>query len=207
MAAAPRALRVTVLFPDAFPRLHLLLSATLVRHVKAKIHAEREEIRDRRLRLIYRGRLIEDDIDLCDIIQSGDDAVLHCSIAEADLPPSVEDQEQLEAAPTGFDRLRAAGLSEADIENLRADFAEVHGQTDEVEVRQLEERWMDEGGNDSLGEPPGIYEDILLGTLVGFFGGLISILFLRETNVFSKRTKLAVVAGFLINICFSVIRL
>lgn len=197
---------ITVLFADAFPRLQLHVSNTNVGVIKSLILEHRTETAGQRLRIIYRGTVLDNATDLRDVLRDEENVTLHCSVSERLSVEQLEPSAQLNAAPSGFDRLREAGISEDEIQNLRADFAELHGSTDEVEIRQLEEQWMDEGANDSLGEPPGAYDDILLGTLVGFFGGLLSLIFLRERDIFSKRTQLAVVAGLLINICFSLIR-
>ncbi|KAK9462674.1 DUF2407 C-terminal domain-containing protein [Lipomyces oligophaga] len=116
-------------------------------------------------------------------------------------------------APLGFDRLRSAGFSELDIAQLRSQFARLHGGTvtaDSDAARQLEERWIDEGATapDTLpdGSPVGVYEDLLLGTSVGFFLGFVALFFLREGAVFSKRQQMAIIAGIIINLSFGILR-
>jgi len=206
-----------VLFPAGYPRLELITPETSCASLVRRIQERRVETQGHALRLIYRGRILGGQEDLRNILHNTTDIILHCSVGndlssaaaveetgdiDGLLSPSASNREHL----TGFDRLRAAGLSETEIQDLREDFSRVHGRTDEVEVRQMEEQWMDEDANESLGEPPGVYREILVGTLIGFYGGLLGLLFLREPQLMSKRTQLAVIAGLLINVCFSVIR-
>ncbi|KAK9473294.1 DUF2407 C-terminal domain-containing protein [Dipodascopsis tothii] len=115
--------------------------------------------------------------------------------------------------PVGFDRLRSAGFSEQDIAQLRLQFNRLHGgnvgDTDD-ETRQMEERWIDEGAHaqDTLadGSPIGAYEDLFLGTIVGFFFGFLSLFFLREGGIFTKRQQMAIVAGLIVNVSFAILR-
>ncbi|KAK9485017.1 DUF2407 C-terminal domain-containing protein [Lipomyces starkeyi] len=115
--------------------------------------------------------------------------------------------------PLGFDRLRSAGFSDQDIAQLRTQFNRLHGVaagTDSDAARQLEERWIDEGASapDTLpdGSPVGVYEDLLLGTVVGFFLGLLALFFLREGSIFTKRQQMAIIAGIIINVSFAILR-
>ncbi|KAK7204334.1 DUF2407 C-terminal domain-containing protein [Myxozyma melibiosi] len=116
-------------------------------------------------------------------------------------------------APVGFDRLRSAGFSDEDIAQLRAQFNRLHGgslNTDPEAARQLEDRWIDEGASapDTLpdGSPIGVYEDLLLGTVVGFFLGFVALFFLREGSIFSKRQQMAIIAGIIINVSFAILK-
>ncbi|KAI9777105.1 MAG: hypothetical protein M1839_009061 [Geoglossum umbratile] len=124
--------------------------------------------------------------------------------------------------PLGFDRLLASGFSPAEVAQLRAQFEAVqaHAHTPETmpsagQLRLLEERWIDESvgpgagaGEDGGGAAAaGSYEDMLLGTVVGFFWPLGAVVWLlREEGVWSKRRQMAVVAGMLVNVAFSVLR-
>ncbi|KAK9452227.1 DUF2407 C-terminal domain-containing protein [Limtongia smithiae] len=161
----------------------------------------------------------------------GQDAVeplviwLHCSVGDAltDEELSNETDTGSQPAPStlpqpmGFDRLRSAGFSEQDIAQLRAQFSRLHGVAggagssgDPDAARQMEERWIDEGASapDTLpdGSPVGVYEDLFVGTIVGFFLGLVALFFLREGSIFSKRQQMAIIAGIIINVSFAILR-
>ncbi|KAI9812389.1 MAG: hypothetical protein M1832_000424 [Thelocarpon impressellum] len=127
--------------------------------------------------------------------------------------------------PTGFDRLLSAGLSAPEIASLRAQFLslQAHVYTPDTmpsgaELRALEGRWLDEGG-DSASDPatgaPGTgmsasvagYEDMLLGNVLGFFWPLGALVWLlREEGVWSGRRQMAVFTGIMVNVAFSVLR-
>ncbi|KAK9240782.1 DUF2407 C-terminal domain-containing protein [Lipomyces kononenkoae] len=213
-----------------------------VTSLKRQIRKARpEDTARRRLRLIHAGRVLPDTADLSTVVRPiveqhaaatadspiGDDGNepltiwLHCSVGDqltdeelsretdAGSPPIPSTLPQ----PMGFDRLRSAGFSEQDIEQLRAQFSRLHGvtgDTDSDAARRLEERWIDEGATapDTLpdGSPVGVYEDLLLGTVVGFFLGLLALFFLREGSIFSKRQQMAIIAGIIINVSFAILR-
>ncbi|KAH0543937.1 hypothetical protein FGG08_001838 [Glutinoglossum americanum] len=126
--------------------------------------------------------------------------------------------------PRGFDRLLTAGFTPAEVAQLRAQFEQLQSYSytpdtmpGAAEMRLLEDRWIDESvapggigggvGEDEIGVPSGGYEDMLLGTMVGFFWPLGAVVWLlREEGVWSKRRQMAVVAGMLVNVAFSVLR-
>ncbi|KAK9480260.1 DUF2407 C-terminal domain-containing protein [Lipomyces japonicus] len=150
---------------------------------------------------------------------------LNCSVGDAlsDVELALEFDTGVQPAPStlpqpiGFDRLRSAGFSEQDIAQLRIQFNRLHGGLNnnnnkhDDATRQLEERWMNEGATaqDTLpdGSPVGVYEDLLFGTVVGFFLGFIALFFLREGSMFSKRQQMAIIAGIIINISFAILRM
>jgi hypothetical protein len=87
-----------------------------------------------------------------------------------------------------------------------------------IEMRQLEERWLDAGtpqnggasgagagGDDEAG---GGLEDMLWGNIMGFFWAVGAIVWLvREEGVWSKRRQVGVVTGVLVNIAFCILRI
>lgn len=104
------------------------------------------------------------------------------------------------AAPEsrGFDRLRqTAGLSEQDVELMRAQFrastgfhlarsGDVLRQRDEEEhARALEEQWIESAGDQPLafGESGSVSFEVLKGLLIGFFFPLIPLFFSHESDV------------------------
>jgi len=131
----------------------------------------------------------------------------------------------VQPAPQGFDRLLSAGLSVAEVTSLRSQFLAVQAHThtpdtmpSPIEMRQLEERWLDAGtpqnggasgagagGDDEAG---GGLEDMLWGNIMGFFWAVGAIVWLvREEGVWSKRRQVGVVTGVLVNIAFCILRI
>ncbi|KAK9894477.1 hypothetical protein P389DRAFT_97058 [Cystobasidium minutum MCA 4210] len=154
---------------------------------------------------------------------------LHCSAGE---PGSLQEEEEAAAAAaepqqqvgqtaplSGFDRLREAGFSEEDIENIRAQFhadgpsdTVVTGDEDE-HARALEEQWMDNlgsGANSANGPGSEMYGTLFKGVIIGFFFPFLPLFFFRapegETPVFSKQMQMAIVAGLSINILYGALR-
>ncbi|KAJ5884480.1 hypothetical protein N7504_012052 [Penicillium tannophilum] len=125
-------------------------------------------------------------------------------------------------APRGFDRLLAAGFTAAEVTALRSQFLAVHGE----ELRDLEDRWMDEGstaagmmgggegagtGDDDGGLGSGsrsAMDDMLWGAVMGFFWPIGCAMWLRrEEGVWSWRKGVAVFVGVLVNAAFGAMRI
>ncbi|KAL7275566.1 hypothetical protein RUND412_001492 [Rhizina undulata] len=146
---------------------------------------------------------------------------IHCSIGDelSDEELAKEAQDQATPAPThtpstlpqplGFDRLLSAGFTEADVAALRSQFNRLHGNLGSEDTRILEDRWIDESAGQGQqladGSPAGTNEDILIGTAIGFFWP-VAIFLMREEGVFTKRRQMAIIAGILVNLAFSVLR-
>ena len=126
--------------------------------------------------------------------------------------------------PQGFDRLLSAGLSPTEVASLRSQFLAVQAHTHTpdtmptpVEMRLLEERWLDAdnsnmnggaGAADAEDDFGGGLEDMLWGNVMGFFWAVGAIVWLvREEGVWSKRRQIGVVTGVLVNIAFCILRL
>ncbi|GAA5874259.1 hypothetical protein JCM8547_007807 [Rhodosporidiobolus lusitaniae] len=149
---------------------------------------------------------------------------LHCSVGEAEEEETEkkadgekEKEQTSQITPLqGFDRLRDAGFSDADIENLRAEFRERRGIDEEDEEddaehqRALEEQWMsgmtgqEEAGAD--GSTSGHYYSLLKGVCVGFFVPFLPVFFFRS-QVFTKRMQMAITLGIAMNLVFGLLRL
>ncbi|GAO47966.1 hypothetical protein G7K_2159-t1 [Saitoella complicata NRRL Y-17804] len=229
-----------------------LVPSAVIKTVKQKIREQRPEFGRRRLRLIHSGRVLRDsgslqtELRLRSTVEEEDDevqrgAVVHCSVGdeatheelEAEARPVTADGEESETPtgpstlplPTGFDRLRNAGFSDADIANLRAQFHRLQGggvgdgedednEAAQARAREMEERWMDEGANTTAGDAAtataelgeGMYWDMFKGLMIGFFAGVFAIFLLRE-GVFNRRTQIAIIAGLLVNVSFGFLRL
>ncbi|KAJ5109024.1 hypothetical protein N7456_005699 [Penicillium angulare] len=136
-------------------------------------------------------------------------------------------------APRGFDRLLSAGFTAAEVTALRSQFLAVQSvsRTPDTmpsgeELRDLEDRWMDEGsagvgvagGGDGTGtgEDEGALgsgsrsamDDMLWGAVMGFFWPIGCGMWLRrEEGVWSWRKGVAVFVGVLVNVAFGAMRI
>ncbi|KAH9924351.1 DUF2407 ubiquitin-like domain-containing protein [Epithele typhae] len=124
---------------------------------------------------------------------------LHCSVGPK-LQDGETDEGRMQTAQLkplrGFDRLSAAGFSEADIANIRLQFhthsagdyldQEFDDQEDfDEHARQLEEQWIDslDGGNSaSLANSQPATTQFHNGIVLGFFFPLIPVFFFRATK-------------------------
>lgn len=151
---------------------------------KMMIRQKNPSTQRKRIRLIYNGRVLNDQTNFnADILrpkilqlqnlQESTEQIriyIHCLIGETLTPQQLENerefdrmaQEQSTEPPViGFDRLLLQGVSEADVNNLRRQFYQIHfpeltqaattnGVADVEEdedrqeyIRQLEERWLE----------------------------------------------------------------
>lgn len=132
------------------------------------------------------------------------------------------------SAPQGFDRLLNAGFNQAEIATLRTQFLAIqsHTHTPDTmptgdELRALEDRWLDNDagadaragltGGDGLGgfgAEDGGLDDMLWGNLIGFFWPIAAVCWLsREEGVWTRRRRIAVLSGMLVNLTFGFLRL
>ena len=101
--------------------------------------------------------------------------------------------------------------------------AHLQQQMGETDIRQLEERWIESSANDPSGlttvNSRGLFglglaeqgdtnnRDLLVGVLIGAIFGILSLLLLKEEfRIFNKRTRMAMVAGVLINFSFAIVK-
>ncbi|BGP22661.1 hypothetical protein Rt10032_c08g3530 [Rhodotorula toruloides] len=165
---------------------------------------------------LEKGKGREDERDLAEEEQEEEQVWLHCSVGEpieAEEPAEEKDQSTQITPLQGFDRLRDAGFSEQDIENLRAEFRESR-QTeadDEEHQRALEEQWMsgmtgqeEAVAGDAAGT--GHYYSLLKGVCIGFFVPFLPLFFFR-TQIFTRRMQIAIILGIIINLGFGILRL
>lgn len=136
-------------------------------------------------------------------------------------------------APRGFDRLLSAGFTPAEVTALRSQFLAVQSvsRTRDTmpsgeELRDLEDRWMDEGGTAAtaagggegggVGDDDGSFgsgsrtamDDMLWGAVMGFFWPVGCAMWLRrEEGVWSWRKGLAVFVGVVVNAAFGAMRI
>lgn len=189
-------------------------------------------VTSKRLRLINQGRLLSSSTSFArDVVkvvdpENGVDGMpsiyLHCSVgdtlSEQELAEEVDEQPQRSTLPElrGFDRLRTAGFSEEEISDLRRQFRNIYGgitsDNNLEQMQNLEEEWIDNGVNAGgvpnvdLNPGGGTFAGDLIGMLMGLFLGILSIYFLQEQSLFSKRQQRAITAGLAVNFAFNVLR-
>lgn len=135
-------------------------------------------------------------------------------------------QSTITAGPRGFDRLLSAGFTPQEIANLRAQLLQQlslshtpDNMPSGTALLTLEDQWMDEsaspnqnagGDGNSWGdivEGGQGYEDMFLGTVMGFFWPIGALVWLcREEGVWNKRRVIAVLVGTGVNFCFSILQ-
>jgi len=142
--------------------------------------------------------------------------------------PPLQSLARVNSVSQGFDRLASAGLSATEIAALRSQFVAIQAHThtpdtmpSASELRVLEERWLDSGAYDSgtmggAGAGGGGWEDegggagledMLWGCVMGFFWAVGSLGWLvREEGVWTRRRKVAVVTGVVVNLLVGLLR-
>ena len=151
-----------------------------------------------------------------------------------------QQQEQEQAStttpePRGFDRLLTAGFTAAEVTALRSQFMAVQSVSrtadtmpSGAELRDLEDRWLDEGttaggttmggvgagggvGSGGFADDEGEFgaiDDMLWGAVMGFFWPIGCAMWLRrEEGVWSWRKGLAVFVGVVVNAAFGAMRI
>ncbi|KAJ0426416.1 DUF2407 C-terminal domain-containing protein [Aspergillus carlsbadensis] len=145
------------------------------------------------------------------------------------------DQSSTAPAPRGFDRLLSAGFTAAEVAALRSQFMAIQSVSrtpdtmpSGAELRELEDRWMDEGSSamvaGAVGGAEGVVftdddggfgtgsrgaiDDMLWGAVMGFFWPVGCAMWLRrEEGIWSWRKGLAVFVGVVVNIAFGAMRI
>ncbi|ORY38977.1 hypothetical protein LY90DRAFT_510805 [Neocallimastix californiae] len=182
---------------------------TSVSELKKQIKNTNTELKDKYLRLIYKGKVLKDDKNLSNYgivaeVESSEDEeneneelkalnnkdslrqyVIHCAVSdvleneEHNLEPQIQQR-------LGFDRLIGLGLSQEEVDVFRRHFHILRNSYDmnTEQGRQLEEEWLnsqrDETGNNNNSLIS--QYDFLIGLLIGLFGGLISLLFVQSIS-------------------------
>ena len=133
--------------------------------------------------------------------------------------------QQTEQAPQGFDRLLQTGFSAADVATLRASFLAHLSNTHTPDtmphgdaLRRLEERWLDTDaqtmqtigadGTTVEDDEGTALDDMFWGNIWGFFWPMGALIWgFREEGVWTRRRKIAVFTGLMINLVFGFARL
>ena len=132
-------------------------------------------------------------------------------------------------APRGFDRLLNAGFSAAEISSLRLQFLSIQSHTHTPDnmpspntLRNMEDQWLDNSSSTlpSSGDPAnadgaggfaddeaGALDDMIFGTAMGFFWPIGCLVWgVREEGIWTRRRKMAVVVGVLLNVGLGIVR-
>ena len=125
-------------------------------------------------------------------------------------------------APRGFDRLLNAGFTPSEVSSLRLQFLAIQAHTHTPDsmpspntIRSLEDQWLDNSNNvdtmnGNAGDPEdaaGALDDLLLGATCGFFWPVGCLLWAgREEGIWTRRRKMAVVMGVIMNVAVGVLR-
>ncbi|CAL1712203.1 unnamed protein product [Somion occarium] len=248
---------LVIRFTEGIPDLTIIVhEKDTVRDVKTNIRDARPQVKDRRLRLIHSGRLLADDTLLYSFLSSLEERQrgsashgtteptpnspapttwLHCSVGPH-MSALEEEETKLQTAQLkplrGFDRLAAAGFSEQDIANFRAQFhahssgdyldQDFTNEEDHEHARMLEEQWIesfDSGGGSALLQSSSTNYNILTGIVIGFFFPLVPFFFFHQdkpavfweeggehqamgSTMFSRRMQMGIVLGFGMNVLF-----
>ncbi|KAJ4493846.1 DUF2407 ubiquitin-like domain-containing protein [Lentinula edodes] len=200
IATSPKDIRSFIVrFTEDAPDLELAVNEQdTIRDVKRYIRDQRPEFKDRRLRLIYSGRLLTDGTLVFSWLKPPDErqvgvdsphvAWLHCSVGQELEPNELENDESKEQISQiqparGFDRLASLGFSEEDIAGIRRQF---HSQSTsnflddrdfdldedyDEHARALEEQWIDNLDNNdvSLSNSSNSNSPAMIGIIIGFF--------------------------------------
>eukprot|EP01097_Dermamoeba_algensis_P011391 TRINITY_DN881_c0_g4_i1.p1 TRINITY_DN881_c0_g4~~TRINITY_DN881_c0_g4_i1.p1 ORF type:complete len:233 (+),score=40.94 TRINITY_DN881_c0_g4_i1:39-701(+) len=165
------------------------------------------------IRLIYLGKVLDDDSRSLHDLSFFDQCHIHCSPApRANHPPPHVAVQIEEPQRFGFDRLREFGFSSTDIAEIRAQFQpNSHLQSEEDFVNNMidsNHRPSEQEAQLSIAQElqnrqsEGSYEDLFLGMVMGFLLGFIVVFFLWDKSL-SRRTKFGIVAGVGCNVSFS----
>ncbi|KAA8906282.1 DUF2407 C-terminal domain-containing protein [Sphaerosporella brunnea] len=229
----PPTLTIRFTTTDADLLLPLSDPSTTTNSLRQLIRTSRPSLSQRKLRLIHSGKVLPDGAPfsaLFPLAQPGANIWIHCSVGDplsadelaTEASPLLGGGEGVNAsyttpapstlpAPQGFDRLLTQGFSETEVAALRAQFTRLNPDLPVEEIRSLEDRWIDESvdgagaASQDLGNRAGTYEDMFIGTAVGFFWPIM-IWLAREEGVFTPRRRYAVFAGICVNLFFGLVR-
>jgi len=146
--------------------------------------------------------MLRDNLKIEDAIRTTEEIIVHCAISDARSEVPLEER-QIEPL-IGFDRLRESGLSEEEIANLRERFHQLRQRDAEEIDRNLEETWLDNQQEEDVhvdGVTMDAYAQLFSGLVIGFFGGIISLMWLYW-SVFTEYQTIGIIFGFIINVAY-----
>ena len=132
-------------------------------------------------------------------------------------------------APRGFDRLLSSGFTPAEISSLRLQFLNIQSHTHTPNdmpspntLRNMEDQWLDNSssptstdtfvgvggaGGGFTDDETGMIDDVLSGMAMGFFWPIGCLVWgVREEGIWTKRKRMAVVLGVLLNVGVGLVR-
>ncbi|CAN6653060.1 DSC E3 ubiquitin ligase complex subunit 3 [Trichomonascus vanleenenianus] len=183
-----------------------------------------ERLANRRLRLIHAGKVLNDKTDIASEVAndaSQDKIYIHCSVGDVLTADELAKESEYDSrVPTrstlpelrGFDRLRATGFTDDDINQLRQQFSSIYGgataNSNRETMARMEEQWIDTGAGEMVDNTSllgGDYLDDLIGVLIGMFLGVL-VIFIKDSNLLSDRQRHMMLFGFIVNISFALLR-
>ena len=212
---------------DTSLEISLPLNITL-QSLYDRIFRERPELQGKSLRLIWRGSLLKGSNQMLGVLlrdavvdasalENGDGpTTVHVQCAVSDAIESARNQEDA-VQHRGLDRLLDLGLSREEVESLRNQFHSIRGReipshgtvegNDAEHLAQLqsaEEAFLDNETQQVTEED--FSKELLVALMFGFFGGILSLIFLREAGWFTRRGQLGIMIGLLLNVSFGILR-
>ena len=178
----------------------------------------RENCIGKRVRLIYRGRLLQDDEVCADEIREKEE-VVHCVLSDdrktGHHSIDVEDEEENDdSQEAGFDQLRQHGFSGSEISDMRSLFSlelrnmeerspRVEGESQTQRRRRMERLWVETHIQRLLAASPNENStdiasfrsnrsELMLGAVLGFILGFIVMFWVRRMFFFSGTSPLRV---------------
>eukprot|EP01100_Stratorugosa_tubuloviscum_P001369 TRINITY_DN1308_c1_g1_i1.p1 TRINITY_DN1308_c1_g1~~TRINITY_DN1308_c1_g1_i1.p1 ORF type:complete len:293 (-),score=94.21 TRINITY_DN1308_c1_g1_i1:813-1610(-) len=185
---------------------------------------EKQDLKNKNIRLIFQGKLLEDKKRLRDY-NCPNPCFIHCAISDKiNLPSqSTNQNSNNDFRLRGFDRFRELGFSEVDIQNFRRQFhinqaLGVQSNLPRDQQLDLEEQWFNQAEqpnqqnniirsqNRMITNIEGSYQDLFYGMIMGFLLGLIAIFWITDSSL-TRRAKFGILAGIGCNLSFGLIRL
>lgn len=197
---------------------------TSIEEMRKLIRKQRPELEDRRLRIIYQGRIlptnstVKEAYSFDNVSQSSgglkrvpEVLYFHCSVGEPGSRSAEESDEGIKQgisgpAPRGFERLEPSFQPE-DVRQLRVDFHRSRGReiSDNPGILpesylEAEDQWLDNTPIDNNSDLDSGVDDVPFGMLVlfitlGYFCGLMSIVLCNLFVPPQQRTKRLVFVG------------
>ena len=161
-----------------------------------------------RVRLLHGGRAMRDEatLGMALVQRQAGKATVHVAVGGEERAARVEhEHEEEEERTIGFDRLQEAGFSEADVAELRAQFAALRG--GEGASREEEERWLAEEtaagvaaatAEQTGGEEAGKNERMFVAMMVGFV--FPPALWLVPERMLTRHSRFGLVVGLMANV-------
>ncbi|SAM03773.1 hypothetical protein [Absidia glauca] len=176
--------------------------------LKDLIHQATPHTFTKKLRLIYNGKILDDDTKpLGDYGIRSTGAFVHCMVSDYVQPDPPKNTKNKPSRTGGFDRLLNSGFNQEEIRSIRTQFHRMRetpydGQEPTEQLQQLEEQWMDQTGELlPEGTAQGTYQEMMWGLMLGFFLGILCVFWVRE-SVFTRRHQLGILAGMFLNVSF-----